>query len=69
LAYKYFRLACIIHNDALGGDLAYQYGKIGNLSGIGVNVVQSILADAAFGAGAQALKPLAGLQDGAVKLM
>jgi Ca2+-binding RTX toxin-like protein/GH24 family phage-related lysozyme (muramidase) len=55
--------------DALGGDLAYQYGKVGNLSGIGVNAAQSILADAAFGGGAQALKPLAGLQDGAVKLM
>jgi len=53
----------------LGGDLAYQYGKVGNLSGIGVDAAQSILADAAFGTGAQALKPLAGLQDGTVKLM
>jgi len=55
--------------DALGGDLAYQYGKVGKLSGIGVNAAQSILADAAFGAGAQSLKPLAELQDGAVKLI
>jgi hypothetical protein len=54
--------------DALGGDLAYQYGKAGNFSAIGVTAAQSILADAAFGSGAQALKPLAGLQEGAVRL-
>jgi hypothetical protein len=54
--------------DALGGDLAYQYGKAGNFSAIGVTAAQSILADAAFGAGAQALKPLTGLQEGAVRL-
>jgi hypothetical protein len=55
--------------SALGGDLAYQYGKVGNLSGIGINATQAILADAAFGSGVQALKPLASLQDGVMKLM
>jgi Ca2+-binding RTX toxin-like protein len=55
--------------DAVGGDLAYQYGKVGNFSGIGINVAQSILADAAFGTGPQALKPLAGLQDDTVRLV
>jgi hypothetical protein len=49
---------------ALGGDLAYQYGKTGALSGIGLAAAQDILGDAQFGAQAQALKPLAELQAG-----
>ncbi|MBI3524736.1 MAG: hypothetical protein HY066_09435 [Betaproteobacteria bacterium] len=55
-------------NDALGGDLAYQYGKNGALAGIGLASAQSILGDAQFGAQAQALQPLSGLQEGAVRL-
>jgi len=53
---------------ALGGDLAYQYGKNGTLAGIGVNAAQQLLGDAAFGTQAQTLQPLAGLQEGAVRL-
>jgi Ca2+-binding RTX toxin-like protein len=53
---------------ALGGDLAYQYGRNGTLAGIGVNAAQEVLGDAQFGAQAQALRPLAGLQEGAVRL-
>ncbi|MBI5921976.1 MAG: hypothetical protein HY847_10075 [Betaproteobacteria bacterium] len=55
-------------SSALGGDLAYQYGKNGSLSGIGLASAQDIIGDAQFGAQAQALKPLSGLQEGAVRL-
>ena len=53
---------------ALGGDLAYQYGKNGTLAGVGMAPAQSIIGDAQFGAQAQALKPLSGLQEGSVRL-
>jgi hypothetical protein len=53
---------------ALGGDLAYQYGKNGSLSNVGLTAAQSILSDPAFGTVAQALKPLASLQEGALRL-
>lgn len=54
--------------EALGGDLAYQYGKNGSLTGISLNSAQDIVGSAQFGAQAQALRPLASLQDGIVKL-
>ncbi|MBL8503148.1 MAG: DUF3060 domain-containing protein, partial [Rhodocyclaceae bacterium] len=53
---------------ALGGDLAYQYGRSGTLAGIGLTAAQEVLGDAQFGAQAQSLRPLAGLQDGAARL-
>ncbi|MBK9595394.1 MAG: hypothetical protein IPO57_08575 [Rhodocyclales bacterium] len=53
---------------ALGGDLAYQYGRSGTLAGMGVNAAQEVLGDAQFGVLAQQLRPLAGLQEGAVRL-
>jgi Ca2+-binding RTX toxin-like protein len=53
---------------ALGGDLAYQYGRNGTLAGIGLTAAQEVLGDAQFGVQAQTLRPLAGLQDGAVRL-
>ena len=53
---------------ALGGDLAWQYGRNGTLAGIGVNAAQEVLGDAQFGVQAQQLRPLAGLQEGAVRL-
>lgn len=53
---------------ALGGDLAYQYGRNGTLSGIGLTAAQDVLGNAQFGAQVQMLRPLAGLQDGAVRL-
>lgn len=55
-------------SNALGGDLAYRYGKNGTLAGIGLTSAQSIIGDALFGTQAQALKPLSGLQEGAVRL-
>jgi Ca2+-binding RTX toxin-like protein len=48
---------------ALGGDLAYQYGKNGNLSNISFTPAQGILANAGFGTTTQALQPVANLQD------
>ncbi len=54
--------------EALGGDLAYQYGRYGTLAGIGLTAAQEVLGDARFGVQAQALRPLAGLQDGAARL-
>jgi Ca2+-binding RTX toxin-like protein len=53
---------------ALGGDLAYQYGKNGTAAGIGLTAAQQVMGDANFGAQAQILQPLAGLQEGAVRL-
>ena len=54
--------------EALGGDLAYRYGVGGTLSGIGFIPAQGILSNAQFGSTPQALQPLAGLQDGLVRL-
>jgi hypothetical protein len=54
--------------EALGGDLAYQYGKNGALTGIALNAAQDIVGSAQFGSQPQALRPLASLQDGLVKL-
>ena len=56
-------------SEALGGDLAYQYGKTGNLSNVGLMAVHSLMSESAFGTGAQALRPLASLQEGATRLM
>ncbi|MBS4099091.1 MAG: hypothetical protein KGZ83_19955 [Sulfuricella sp.] len=53
---------------ALGGDLAYQYGKAGSLGGIAVTAAQNVIAGTTFGTQAQALQPLAGLQEGMAKL-
>ncbi|MBC7945183.1 MAG: hypothetical protein H7X91_07985 [Burkholderiales bacterium] len=54
--------------EALGGDLAYQYGRNGSLAGIGSQAAQAIIAQPQFGVGAQSLQPLASLQQGTVKL-
>ena len=53
---------------ALGGDLAYQYGKNGTLAGIGVTAAQEVIGASGFGSQAQALRPLESLQSGAVRL-
>ncbi len=53
---------------ALGGDLAYQYGKNGSLAGVGMTPALNTLSDAALGTSAQTLTPLAGLQVGPVRL-
>ncbi|MGH8651004.1 MAG: hypothetical protein ACREYE_01970 [Gammaproteobacteria bacterium] len=54
--------------DALGGDLAYQYGKTGTLAAPGVTPVQPVLSHAQFATTSQTLQPLATLQEGIVKL-
>jgi len=53
---------------ALGGDLAYQYGKNGTLAGTGITPALDILSNVALGASAQTLTPLAGLQTGTARL-
>ena len=53
---------------ALGGDLAYRYGKAGSLAGMGFDPVQGILANASFGTAAQALQSAATLDVGLKRL-
>jgi trimeric autotransporter adhesin len=53
---------------ALGGDLAYQYGKNGNLSNVSLTPAQAILGNSSFGATAQTLQPIANLQDSSPRL-
>ena len=55
-------------SGALGGDLAYQYGRFGNLANVGTIGAQNVLADAQFGSGIQAFQTLAGLGEGITKL-
>ncbi|OFZ98185.1 MAG: hypothetical protein A2Z44_02905, partial [Betaproteobacteria bacterium RBG_19FT_COMBO_58_11] len=52
---------------AIGGDLAYQYGKTGSLSNIGLSAAQSMLGNAQFGQMNQTINQV-GLSDGLVKL-
>jgi len=52
---------------AIGGDLAYQYGKTGSLANIGLTAAQTTLASAQFGQANQAINQ-PGLADGLVKL-
>ena len=53
---------------ALGGDLAYQYGKAGTLAGVALPAAQSVLGASGFGTEAQTLQPLAAVTDGTPKL-
>ena len=46
---------------ALGGDLAYQYGKTGALADVGIAAAQEIVGHAHFSVQAQTLKPLSEL--------
>ena len=54
--------------DALGGDLAYQYGENGSLSGIALSAARNLINQTQFGTSAQPLQAAQALQDGAVKL-
>ena len=54
--------------EAIGGDLAYQYGRSGTLSGIGLAPAQDVLSAPQFGSGTQALRPIQDLQQGQVRL-
>lgn len=53
---------------AIGGDLAWQYGRYGNLANVGLAGAQNVLGNVQFGTAAQSLQPLAGLQEGVVRL-
>jgi Ca2+-binding RTX toxin-like protein len=53
---------------AIGGDLAYWYGKNGGFTGIGLQYAQQVIGSASFGSEAQSLRPFSGLQEGLVKL-
>jgi hypothetical protein len=53
---------------ALGGDLAYEYGKNGNLANLSFNPAVGILSSAQFGNSAQALQPAANLVDNSPRL-
>ncbi len=54
--------------EAIGGDLAYQIGKNGTLSGIGLTPAQDVLNGSQFGSGAQTLRPIEDLQKGQTRL-
>lgn len=53
---------------AIGGDLAWQYGRYGNLANVGLAGAQNVLGNVQFGTAAQSLQPLASLQEGVVRL-
>jgi Ca2+-binding RTX toxin-like protein len=53
---------------ALGGDLAYQYGRYGNLANVGLTGAQNVLGSTQLGTAEQMLQPLASLQEGVAKL-
>ena len=53
---------------ALGGDLAHQYGTNGSFTGMNLSAAQDVLNVPQFGAQAQTLRPLQGLQGGGVTL-
>ena len=53
---------------ALGGDLAYWYGRNNGFTGISLAAAQQAIGAAGFGSDAQSLHPFNGLQDGFVKL-
>jgi hypothetical protein len=49
---------------ALGGDLAYRYGRLGTLADISFTPAVGILGGSGFGTSAQTLQSLAALEDG-----
>jgi hypothetical protein len=53
---------------AIGGDLAYWFGKNGAFTGISLAAAQAAIGAPEFGSEAQQLHPFSGLQDGFVKL-
>ena len=53
---------------AIGGDLAYQYGLNGNLTGIGLNAAQSVINASSFGQSAQTLNSPTSWQTETIKL-
>jgi trimeric autotransporter adhesin len=53
---------------AIGGDLAYRYGRVDSLSDISFTPALALLAAAGFGSSAQNLQALASLQDASPRL-
>jgi Ca2+-binding RTX toxin-like protein len=53
---------------ALGGDLAYQYGRFGNLANVGTVGAQNVLGASSFGSATQTFQALPVLQDGVTRL-
>ncbi|MBA3031742.1 MAG: hypothetical protein FP818_01480, partial [Rhodocyclaceae bacterium] len=53
---------------ALGGDLAYQYGRHGNFENVGLAGAQNVLNGSQFAIGVQSFQSLQGLQEGVVRL-
>jgi hypothetical protein len=51
-------------DEALGGNLAYWYGKNRGLSGLSVQAAQQVLGAPGFGSDAQSLRPFEGLREG-----
>jgi Ca2+-binding RTX toxin-like protein len=54
---------------AIGGDLAYQYARNGNLSDLSMTPAHALLANASFGTASQNLQSTSGLQDLSPRLM
>ena len=55
-------------DSALGGDLAYQYGRLGSLANVGVGGAQTVVGSSQFGSSAQLLQTPQSLQQGLVRL-
>jgi len=55
-------------SEALGGDLANQYGKNGTFSGFSQTAAQDVLSNPSFGVNPQNLQNLSGLSDGIARL-
>ena len=55
--------------EALGGDLAYYYGRDGSLEGMGLKQAQDVLGAATLGASPQLIQPLSGIASGSVSLL
>ena len=55
-------------NSAMGGDLAYWYGRNNGFTGIGIAAAQAAIGAPGFGSDAQTLHAFSGLQEGLVKL-
>ncbi|MBW7900131.1 MAG: hypothetical protein H3C26_01520 [Rhodocyclaceae bacterium] len=53
---------------AIGGDLAYQYGRYGNFANVGLTGAQNVLNGSQFAVGPQTFQSLQGLQEGVARL-
>ena len=55
-------------DSAIGGELAYWYGRNGSLAGMSVQAAQAMIGASGFGSEAQQLHAFSGLQEGLVRL-